>query len=47
MVATHPLNNPAIAVEMTMREREALMTADDWSFNIDRFLASWQPVGLT
>lgn len=42
--ATHPLNNPALAVELTMRERKALMTAEDWALNIDRLLAT--PVGV-
>lgn len=37
--ATNPFNNPAIAVELTMRERQALMTADDWALNVDRLLA--------
>lgn len=34
----HPLLDPALAVELTMREREALMTRDDWADQIDRVL---------
>jgi hypothetical protein len=37
---THPLLDPALAVEFTMREREALMGRGDWSDLIDRVL-SW------
>lgn len=38
-----PMRDPALAIELTMREREALMTRDDWSEQIDRVL-SW-PIG--
>lgn len=33
-----PWRNPALAVELTLREREALMTVDDWSVEVDRLL---------
>lgn len=32
---THPRFNPGIAVELTMREREALMSGPDWEELID------------
>ena len=31
--------DPAVAVELTMREREALMTPADWERGVDRVLA--------
>lgn len=36
------MTNPALAVELTMREREALMTMDDWSEQVDIVLS--QPI---
>lgn len=35
---TNPYLNPAIAVELTMRERQALMDSDDWGHLLDRML---------
>lgn len=35
---TNPFLNPAIAAELTMRERKALMDTDDWALLIDRVL---------
>jgi hypothetical protein len=39
-----PKLDPAYAVEMTDRERDALMQADDWSFCLDRFFYMEGPV---
>ncbi len=43
---THPMMNPALAVELTLREREAWMTADDWNEQVD-VLLSKPPVDLS
>lgn len=37
---TCPLTDPALAVEMTLRERQALMGRCDWEEQIERVL-SW------
>ena len=37
--ATNPFRNPAVAAELTMRERQALMNQDDWGDLIDVVLA--------
>jgi len=35
----HPRLDPAIAVELTRRERDALMTVEDWGLMLDQFFA--------
>jgi hypothetical protein len=38
MQQTHPMFNPAVATEMTMRERVALMAPDDWEWSVEKAL---------
>lgn len=38
MAANNPWTNPALACELTLRERQALMTQDDWDLLIGKAL---------
>ncbi len=39
-----PRLNPAIAIELTDRERDAWMTREDWEWMLDKYFEDWYPV---